>query len=195
MNFDEMKTEELNDYIFSEIKISSYEKTIIKSFEDFYLNKNNVNIFTEILSSDISIRLIDYFIIKYSKNNKIILNVKSKNKVNMFVIYVSYKNQLRKWNKKYFDPFSRGTRIPYFITQDKCIITTIGQLNFFKWFIENNIHEYVYQNNNIIEKDMNEANKKNKEINKKKSKTRPKQIVLDKPKPVEKYSKIRVSFF
>jgi len=195
MNFDEMTIEELNDYIFNEIKISSYEKTIIKTFQDFYLNKDNVKIFTDILTSNISIRLIDHFIIKYCKENKIVLNINKNNKINMFVIYVSYKNQLRKWNKKYFDPFSRGARIPYFIYQDKCIITTIGQLNFFKWFIENNIHEYIYNNINNIEKDMNETNKKNKELNKKKSKTRPKQMLLDKPKPVEKYSKIRVSFF
>lgn len=195
MNFDEMKKYELNDYIFKEIKISSFEQNIIKSFENFYLDDNNVKIFKDILSGNISIRLIDHFIIKYCKDNKIVLNINSNNKVNMFVVYVSYKNQLRKWNKKYFDPFSRGDRIPYFIHQDKCIITTIGQLNFFKWFIENDIYKYLYDNIDIIEKDMNDTNKKNKELNKKKTKPQ-KQILFDSPsKPVDKYSKIKVSFF
>ena len=45
------------------------------------------------------------------------------------------KNQLKAYSKKYFDPFGRGDRIPFF-SNNTCIITTIGQLNFYKWFIE-----------------------------------------------------------
>lgn len=36
--------------------------------------------------------------------------------------------------------------------------TTIGQLNFFKWAIENNIIEYIRSNYEIIENDMNSRN-------------------------------------
>jgi hypothetical protein len=36
--------------------------------------------------------------------------------------------------------------------------TTIGQLNFFKWAIENKIIEYIENNYEEIEKDMNERN-------------------------------------
>ena len=38
----------------------------------------------------------------------------------------------------------------------------MGQLNFFKWAIENNILKYIRDNINIIEKDMNQNIKKNK---------------------------------
>ena len=36
--------------------------------------------------------------------------------------------------------------------------TTIGQLNFFKWAIENKIINYIQENYEDIEKDMNERN-------------------------------------
>ena len=49
-------------------------------------------------------------------------------------------------------------RIPYFIN-DTCIITTVGQLNFFMWFISKNIIDYVIKNKEIIEFDMNKTKK------------------------------------
>jgi hypothetical protein len=136
----------LNNEVYNNIYFTTQELFILKSFEIFY-NENNFIIFIKILkSTSLSIRLIDYFITKYSKNNKIIIK-------NNFNIFNSYKQQLKLFQKKYFDPFSRGERIPFFINNNY-IITTIGQLNFFKWFIYNNIHNYVINNYLIIEKDM-----------------------------------------
>ena len=44
------------------------------------------------------------------------------------------------------------------------IITTVGQLNFFKWFIENKIYEYALNNIKLIDLDMtNTMNSKNKD--------------------------------
>lgn len=153
----------LNNEVYNNIYFTTQELFILKSFEIFY-NENNFVIFIKILkSSSLSIRLIDYFITKYSKNNKIIIK-------NNFNIFNSYKQQLKLFQKKYFDPFSRGERIPFFINNNY-IITTIGQLNFFKWFICNNIYNYVINNYLIIEKDMINNNKyKKNNINKEKIK-------------------------
>ena len=41
--------------------------------------------------------------------------------------------------------------------------TTIGQLNFFKWAIQNNIIQYVIDNYEAIEKDMNLRNRPSKQ--------------------------------
>ena len=41
------------------------------------------------------------------------------------------------------------------------ITTTIGQLNFFRWFIENKLLNYVLINVNKIDEDMNETLKNN----------------------------------
>ena len=45
---------------------------------------------------------------------------------------------------------------------DDPIRTTVGQLNFFRWAINNNILEYIYKNYESIENDMNTFSKKNK---------------------------------
>ena len=45
------------------------------------------------------------------------------------------------------------------------IQTTIGQLNFFKWALENGVIEYIENNYNDIEKDMNSRNSTSKKKN------------------------------
>ena len=153
----------LNEEVLKNIQITSQENIIIKSFEKFYENKENINLLITIINSksNISIRLIDYFVTKYSKQYKISYKINDENDDYIFNAYISYKQQLKAYQKKYFDPFSRGPRIPYFF-DDTCIITTIGQLNFFKWFISKKIYEYIYINHDIIENDMNKNNKINK---------------------------------
>jgi hypothetical protein len=150
---------ELNNKMSSLIHISSQENMLLKSIEKFYSTLKFVNDFISIINSDskISIRLIDYFVTKYSKKNKINYKI---DEDNVFSIYQSYKQQLKAFQKKNFDPFARGIRIPYFV-ENVWIITTIGQLNFFKWFISKNILDYVSKNKDIIEFDMNK-NKVNK---------------------------------
>jgi len=174
-----LESTKLNHEVFNNIKLSSHENTIIKSQESFYEIVENILLFLQIVTSEsiISIRLIDYFVTKYAKLNKISYKLKENNIENTFNVYLSYKQQLKAYQKKHFDPFSRGDRIPYFMN-DSCIITTIGQLNFFKWFISKKVYKYVLANYNTIENDMNKKNKINKTVKKelkpnKKQKTYP----------------------
>jgi hypothetical protein len=52
--------------------------------------------------------------------------------------------------------------IPY--TNDTSLQTTIGQLNFFKWAIENQVLEYIEKNYDEIEADMNSRNSISKKV-------------------------------
>jgi len=155
-----IETKKLNQEVLSSIKMSSQENIIFKSLSSFFENKNIINNFIPIVNSEskISIRLIDYFVTKYSKNNKIIYKIVENNISTLFNVYTSYKQQLKIYQKRYFDPFSRGERIPFFI-DNTCIITTIGQLNFFKWFISKDIYQYIKTYQEIIENDMNKKKK------------------------------------
>ena len=67
-------------------------------------------------------------------------------------------------------PYKNGT----------CIETTIGQLNFFKWALENRVVNYIEDNYDTIEKDMNNRNStsKRKESISENSKTRKKREEL-----------------
>ena len=103
----------------------------------------------------ISLRLIDWFVTNYSKKNFTSYLVNDKR----FVVHTEYKLKLRSYKKKRFDPFCRWDRIVLPYEDDKYIQTTIGQLNFFKWATENNIVEYIKENKEDIENDMNKRNK------------------------------------
>lgn len=158
-----LKSTELNQEILKNIQISSQENMIIKSMEKFYESIDNSLDFIPIINSEseISIRLIDYFVTKYSKVHKISYKLLENNIETPFNVFSSYKQQLKAYQKKHFDPFSRGDRIPYFF-EDTCVITTIGQLNFFRWFISKKILDWVIKNKELIEEDMNKKNKADK---------------------------------
>ena len=79
-----------------------------------------------------------------------------------FKVYNDYKLKLKAYSKKRFDPFCRWERISFPYDENKYVETTIGQLNFFKWCIENSILEYIQQHYNDIENDMNSRNSSSK---------------------------------
>jgi hypothetical protein len=82
------------------------------------------------------------------------------NKAGHFNVYLSYRSQLKAYSKQQFDPFRRRDRINFYYEKTKFIETTIGQLNFFRWVIQNNIIEYIIANMDVIEKDMVSVQKK-----------------------------------
>jgi iron uptake system EfeUOB component EfeO/EfeM len=75
-----------------------------------------------------------------------------------FKVYLDYKLNLKAYSKRRFDPFCRWQRITIPCDKDQYIQTTIGQLNFFKWALENKVIEYIENNYSEIENDMNSRN-------------------------------------
>ena len=156
------------------------EKNILlDSLHKYYDKKGNMDQLLSILESSqkISLRIIDWFVTNYSKKNNIYYNIyitdsgkKTLHATNnafhsQFNTYYSYKSQLKSFSKKRFDPFCRRDRIKYMYGENKTFDTTVGQLNFFKWAIDNLVIDYIKQNMDDIEADMNHsynAIKKNK---------------------------------
>jgi hypothetical protein len=60
-----------------------------------------------------------------------------------FIVYLSYKGQLKAYSKQYFDPNCRRERIMFKIPGHEPFMTTIGKLNFFRWTLESNILGYM----------------------------------------------------
>jgi len=108
--------------------------------------------------SKISLRIIDWFVTNYSKkkNTSFIKKIDDKHQ-ERWEVYVNYKKQLKAYSKKQFDPFCRRERINFYYNEDKSIVTTVGQLNFFRWAIENKIVNYIDKELCGIEKDMNNS--------------------------------------
>lgn len=144
--------------------VNSKDQLLMKDLSKFYNNDTIQKILPITLGqSKISLRVLDWFITNYCKNNNIILN----NNKKYYNIHLDYKSQLKAFSKKQFDPFCRRERILFYYKENNYITTTVGQLNFFKWAVENNILDYVENNLKDIEENMNKTNRLKIEANKK----------------------------
>jgi hypothetical protein len=126
---------------------------VVLWLQEFYSMPGNLEKLLNILKgeSEISLRLVDYFVTNYAK--KMNTSFTSQNK--HFLVYFNYKRELNAYSKRLFDPFCRRERIQFEARGEPPFVTTVGQLNFFRWFIEKNIYDYVLENHATIEKDMN----------------------------------------
>ena len=132
---------------------------LLKKLLEYYNKDSNIDKLLPIINgeSKVSLRLTDWFVTNYSKEHFIVYEITSDNKKKRFNVYRDYKLRLKAYSKKRFDPFCRWDRItiPY---KDDYIQTTIGQLNFFKWALENNVIAYIEKNIKEINNDMNSRN-------------------------------------
>jgi hypothetical protein len=134
--------------------MSSKEELLMHSLSMFYENKENIDMILPIINqkSNISLRLLDWFVTNYSKKNKTIYKVKKES----FNVHLNYKDQLKSYSKKQFDPFCRRDRIVYrYNASNDEITTTVGQLCFFRWAIQNKVLDFVEDYYKTIELDMN----------------------------------------
>ena len=129
------------------------EDVLLKSVTNFYKKDNNIDTLMNLLKykKTISLRLIDWFTTNYTGKKTLQETTEIQSQFN---VYNSYKSQLKAYSKKKFDPFCRRDRIDVTINQHT-INTTIGQLNFFRWIIQNKIIDYIDQHLDSIETDMN----------------------------------------
>lgn len=144
----------------------------------YYNKNNNLEKILKIINgeSQISLRLIDWFATNYSKKFFTVYMLKNlQGEEYRFKVYIDYKLKLKAYSKKRFDPFCRWDRITIPYNKDSMIQTTIGQLNFFRWVLENKILDYIEKHYNEINNDMNKRNsttKNRKEKGKQTRKTR-----------------------
>ena len=131
---------------------------ILNNLIKFYEQDDNLEIMLNIINgeSPISLRIVDWFVTNYAKQKFTVYNLEEGG--GRFKVYNDYKLQLKAYSKKRFDPFCRWDRITIPYKNDTMIQTTIGQLNFFKWALENKIITYIKDNYADIEKDMNNRN-------------------------------------
>jgi len=169
-------------------KLSLRNNLLMTKLKVFYDNKQNIDELLPIINGNtgLSLRIIDWFVTNYCKKHNITYyinknknnnpnnnpnNNTNKNQIDIdncdgeqFIVWLRYKMQLKSFLKKQFDPFCRRERICFFYNNDidaEHIITTIGQLNFFKWAIERGVISYIKQHLKEIETDMNDNIRKN----------------------------------
>jgi hypothetical protein len=96
-------------------------------------NEQNIQIILDIINNKLqmSCRLLDRFVTKYPRENK------------------DYEDKLMTYSKIYFDPFRRLRKVDYSFGNIN-FVSSIGQLNFFRWAIQNGIIDYVVAHREAI---------------------------------------------
>jgi hypothetical protein len=134
----------------------SAQDVLLMSLERYFSDTEKHKIFTKMVSGNgpVSLRLMEWFVTNYSKKNNIVYHTPDKQ---LFNVYLSYKQQLKAYNKKYFDPFCRHERSVIRDVEGNEIETTVGQANFFRWVLDNNVMNYAIEHSRDIESDMGRA--------------------------------------
>jgi len=129
-------------------EITTQEQWVLHRLTRFYAEDGRMDTLKEILDgkTNISLRILDWFVTNYSKMNNISYVSKAGKHV---IVYLAYKSHLKAYSKKMFDPFCRWDRIDFGGNS-----TTVGQLNFFGWVIEDGILDYVKEHYEEIHTDM-----------------------------------------
>jgi hypothetical protein len=132
-----------------ETTIQSKEQWVLHRLETFYAQNNNFERVKNILNGDskISLRLIDWLVTNYAKKHNISYLTKTGNR--HVIVYLTYKSNLKAYSKKMFDPFCRWKRIQF-----NGFSTTVGQLNFFEWAIQDEVLDYIQDHYDEIHTDM-----------------------------------------
>jgi hypothetical protein len=138
----------------NQIIYSEQETDYINDLKFFYKNVSDhtIDMIQNINEgkSNISLRILDWFAFKYIKYGS------WQNDIQMSKFHKSYKIYYNLYGKSYFDPFCRQHKMTdlFGSKSDKILNTSIGQLNFYRWTIENNILQYIEKNYDIIINEM-----------------------------------------
>jgi hypothetical protein len=145
--------------------LSTQNSLLLSNLKRFFENKDHLLHMMQIINGEtrISLRIVDWFVTNYAKKNYVVYDMPStasgsNNNTTRFKVHNDYKLKLKSYSKRRFDPFCRHERIRIPYDAEKEMETTIGQLNFFKWSIENGILDYIDNNYEAIETDMNARN-------------------------------------
>jgi hypothetical protein len=150
---------------------------LLGSLTSFYQkNPDKRAVLYEIVTGDslLSLRVIDWFVTHYAKAFNIVYWIDDTEKrlyeqpvagsqFRKFNVYLDTRAQLKSYTKLHFDPFRRHERISFVLENEpylKVIETTVGQLNFFRWALQNHLLEYIQNHLADIEDHMATYQKK-----------------------------------
>jgi hypothetical protein len=161
---------------------TTQNELLLNNLMDFYKDETHLTRMLKIITGDsrISLRIVDWFATNYAKKYYTLYTIDDTRR---FKVYFDYKLKLKAYSKRRFDPFCRWERISIPYKTGTSIETTIGQLNFFKWAIENRVINYIEENYTVIENDMNNRN----------STSKKKECVLDNSKTRKKREELSIS--
>ena len=134
-----------------------HSELLLVSLSNYYrTNPMNINTIVDIVNgkSKLSLRLIDWYVTNYCKNKNVVYLLNKDKNSKYFNVYMNYRSQLKAFKKIQFDPFRRRDRITFYYGDDEKLYTTLGQLNFFRWALDNEVIKNLENNITLIEKEL-----------------------------------------
>jgi hypothetical protein len=136
----------------------SQQDWLLMELLEFYKNQEYLEIVKKIVnrefiigkSKKISIRIVNWFVTNYAKQYFTVYE----NNLERFFVWTRFRSAEDGYSKEMFDPYSRKDRIIIPYNETTKLITTIGQLNFFKWAILNKVIDYIIEHYDDITNDM-----------------------------------------
>ncbi|AEQ32832.1 hypothetical protein CE11_01027 [Megavirus courdo11] len=124
----------------SETLLTSKEKNLLNNILEWYKNNpQHLETFLSIIKgkSNVTCTNLDFII------------------HNVIDISNKYEVKLHKYTIAYFDVFCRNQKLVFYYGENNsnCFLSSLGQLNFFKWAFENNVIEYANINCDQIDQD------------------------------------------
>lgn len=132
--------------------MESKSEKLLSSLKEYYKDAAKLQLLLDVIHTKydthdkVSLRLIDWLVTNYSKSVNIVYEVHGRS----FNMHHSYKNMLKAYSKKMFDPFRRHARVFLKCPEGNPLETTVAQLTFFKWAIENHVITYAVQHKQAI---------------------------------------------
>ena len=139
--------------------ISRKDEVLLCSVLQWYNeDASRVRTFSDIVNhrNGLSLRIIDWLITNFSKAFSVAIESDGLPRN----LCRDYHKNLSAHNKKNFDPFARRRRIHILLFDDQRRVSTIGQLNFFRWFLSKDLVGFLLQNKTVIEKHMKDSETK-----------------------------------
>lgn len=104
----------------------------------------------------VSQRLMDYYCTNFAKKFGVVTVLKTSYGPNAVHVFSLYKDWLRHYRRRSFDPFRRRERVLFEHPHEPGTLleTTVAQLNFLRWADMYGIIEHMRQNLALIESDM-----------------------------------------
>lgn len=157
--------------------MESKQEVLLASLRKFYARDENLRALTDVLAAreqgaahpatthpatmppargthPLSLRILDWLVTNYSKKHNIVYLVQGDGVSKTFNMFLEYKSQLKAYSKRYFDPFCRRERLTFPDADGRPLHTTVGQLNFFRWAIQNDVVGFGLRHGGAIEEDM-----------------------------------------
>lgn len=144
------------------VRRSKQDENLMRKIDAFFSKPEHMGKLLPFLheTSKISLRLIEWFVSVYSMKNTVDYFIDEE----YFNVYLDYHAEMDVHRKQRFDPFARkwrkhkGKRVYYgihfYYTEDDFVVTTVAQLNFFKWFISKRVLNYMVENRVELHEEM-----------------------------------------